>query len=265
MPSSIIDTHAHLDMKPFDPDRRDVIKRAKESGVSRIVNVGIDLKSSRRAIELAEAHTEISATVGFHPHEASQLQTQDLDRLAELAVHPRVVAIGEIGLDYYRNRSPKETQLYALQAQLDLAKNLSLPVVIHSRQAETDMVAMLEKWTSSFEPSDQRIPGVIHCFNGSAQIAERYLEMGFLIAFGAYIGYPTSTDLHNIVSSIPSDRLVAETDCPFLPPQRLRGKRNEPSYLLDTIKALAKIRKVSVEVIAMETTRNATRLFGLPA
>jgi len=261
---SMIDTHAHLDMAPFDRDRTEVIARARDAGVSMIITVGTDLESSRKAVNLAEKYPEVLATAGFHPHEAARVKKVDMANLAEIAKHPSVVAIGEIGLDFYGNRAPRETQLQALQWQLELAERLDLPVIIHCRQAEQDMLPVLHNWASSDKRPDGQPRGVIHCFSGDIETAQQYLDMGFFISFGAYIGYPSSLHLGNVIRSIPQDRLVVETDCPFLPPQGQRGKRNEPVYLPLTVGVLAKIREVSPETAAKETTRNAHHLFRRP-
>ena len=251
-------------MASFDKDRSEVIVRARDAGISMIVTVGIDLESSRRAVRLTEGYPELLATVGFHPHGAAGMRKADTANLAEMAGHPRVVAIGEIGLDFYRNRSPREAQLRALRWQLELASRVDLPVVIHSRQAEREILPLLHDWASShIRPGGHPI-GVIHCFNGDIGAAQRYLNMGFFISLGAYIGYPASLHARSVIRSIPQDRLVVETDSPFLPPQRLRGKRNEPSYLPLTVETLAEIRGVSPETVAQETTQNARHLFRLP-
>ncbi len=261
----MIDTHAHLNMAPFEKDCAQVIERAKSVGVTTIIVVGFDLATSRKAVELADAYPEIMATVGFHPHEASKLKKIDIGHLAALTKNARVVAVGEIGLDFYRNKSPRETQLQVLQWLLELADEVDLPVVIHSRQADKDMTAVLRDWTASNKRLNERAAGVIHCFNGSIDVAQRYLEMGFYIAFGAYVGYPKSINLHHVIRSITGDRLLMETDCPYLPPQNHRGQRNEPSYILETLKVLAHIRKSSPEAVAGEATNNARTLFGLHA
>jgi TatD DNase family protein len=251
-------------MAPFNEDRADVIARARECGVATIISVGTDLSSSREAIKLAESHAEVLAAVGFHPHEAGGVSEPDIASLAQLARHPRVVAIGEVGLDFYRDYSPRAEQLQALNWQLALAASLNLPVVIHCRQAEGQMLPLLRDWTSRHEPSKGESPGVIHCFSGDIETAQQYLKMGFFISLGAYIGYPASSNLHGVVRSIPQDRLVVETDSPFLPPQSRRGKRNEPAFLPRTVELLAEIRRVPPEQIARETTANARRLFRLP-
>jgi TatD DNase family protein len=264
MTISIIDTHAHLDMAPFDEDRTGVIARARDTGVSTIINVGINLESSQKAVVMADNHSEVLAAVGFHPQEAPRMKKEDVTNLAKLANHPRVVAIGEIGLDFYRSSSPQKTQLQVLQWQLELAESLDLPVIIHCRQAEKEMLTLLQNWTSSHKRPNSQSRGLIHCFSGDTETAQRYLDMGFLISFGAYIGYPSSFHLRNVIKSIPQDKLVVETDSPFLPPQSHRGKRNEPSYLPLTVEALAEIREISSETAAKETTQNARRLFRCP-
>ncbi len=260
----IVDTHAHLDSNQFDNDRDKVIARALNAGVSTIISVGVNLESSKKAIELAEKRPEVLAAVGFHPHEASTVKQEDIAELAKIANHPRVVAIGELGLDFYRNYSPRGVQLQALKWQLELAGELEMPVVIHCREAEKDLLNLLRQWTSRYKERQGQGRGVIHCFMGDSDAAQQYLEMGFYLSLGGYIGYPASSYAHDVVRAIPQDRLMVETDCPFLSPQKYRGKRNEPSYLPLTVEVLAKIRGVALEAVARETTENAHRLFGIP-
>jgi len=263
MVTSIVDTHAHLDMAPFDQDRNEVISRAKLAGVSTIITVGIDIGSSRQAVKLADKYQHIWATTGFHPHEASRVNQEQIDELAVIANHPKIVAIGEIGLDFYRNRSPKEQQFQALEWQLELADKLNLPVIIHSRQADREMLAVLRNWLSSRTQNNKKAVGVIHCFNSDLDIAKKYINMGFYIAFGAYISYPASQHLRTVIRGIPPGRLLLETDCPYLPPQQHRGKRNEPSYLSLTLGIVAEARRTSPDKVATETTQNAYHLFDL--
>ncbi len=257
----MVDTHAHLDMSAFDEDRREVIARALDAGVGTIITVGTNLESSKRAIELAEKYPEILATVGFHPHDVATVDKADIASLGEIANHPRVVAIGEVGLDFYRDYSPREAQLQALKWQLDLAAKLELPVIIHCRQAERDMLNLLCDWVSVYKYPRGQDRGVIHCFSGDSDNSRRYLDMGFYLSLGAYIGYPNSESAHDVIRSIPEDRLLIETDCPFLSPQSHRGKRNEPSYLPLTIEVLARIRREPSQEVAKKTTENAQRLF----
>ena len=236
----IVDTHAHLDMSAFDKDRLDVIARARDAHVNKIINVGTNLESSKKAIGLAEKYPEIHAAIGFHPHDSAKVGKAHILELAEIANHPRVVAIGEIGLDFYKNYSPREEQIQTLRLQLDLATQLGLPVIIHCRQAEREMLNLLYDWILLNNNSQKICPGVIHCFNNGKDTLRQYLDMGFYISLGAYIGYPTSR-MCGVILDIPDDRLVVETDCPFLPPQRYRGKRNEPAYVSLTVELLSKI------------------------
>jgi len=258
MDQLIVDTHAHLDMDAFNNDRTEVIGRAVDEGVSKIITVGVDLESSKKAIELSENRPEVLVAVGFHPHEVSNVKKEDIASIAKIARHPGVVAIGEVGLDFYRNYSPREAQLQVMKWQLELAVELSLPVIIHCRQAEREMLKILRDWT---ERSKGQSRGVIHCFSGDSNTAQQYLDMNFYIAFGAYIGYPNAVSMRSVIKSIPLDRLLVETDSPYLPPQSHRGKRNEPAYLPRTVGTLAEIRGVSFEEIARETTQNAHRIF----
>ena len=260
---SIVDTHAHLDMSTFDKDRTEVLARALNAGVSMIITVGTNLESSKKAVELAKKHPEIFATVGFHPHDVAAVERTDIANLAEIANHPRIVAIGEIGLDFYRNYSPRETQLQALKWQLELAAKLELPVIIHCRQAEKDMLNLLHDWVLRHKSRDGQHQGVMHCFSGDSDTARQYLALGFYLSLGAYIGYPASGNAYSVIRNIPEDRLLVETDCPFLPPQSHRGRRNEPAYLPLTVEALAQIREESSETVARITTENAHRLFRL--
>lgn len=258
----LIDTHAHLDMSQFDHDRADVIRRARDAGVDTIVTIGIDMASSKKAIQLAETNPGIYATIGFHPQDARFMKPQDVKELKELAKNPRVVAVGEVGLDYYHMLSPRETQVKVFHSLLDLAGETNLPVIIHSRDADQDTITTLLNWAGSLGKSAGREIGVIHCFSGDERKAQTFLDMGFYIAFGAYVSYPSSR-LAEVIRSIPDDRLLVETDCPFLPPQTHRGKRNEPSYIPQTAGIIAGIRGVSFDKIARQTTENACRLFNI--
>jgi TatD DNase family protein len=256
----IIDTHAHLDMAPFSADRAEVISRARQTGVARIITIGIDLASSNEAIRLAESYAGVWATVGIHPQHAAGVSETDIKSLASLARHPRVVALGEMGLDFFRDYSPRDTQLMVLACQLELARKLGLAVVIHCRRAEKEMIPILRAWTASL-PGPRA--GVIHCFSGDEVTLRHYLDMGFYISLGAYIGYPSSSGLRAAIRAIPADRLLLETDAPYLPPQSRRGKRNEPAYVTETLRWLAEIRGVSQEELGRETTNNAVELFRL--
>jgi TatD DNase family protein len=258
---NVIDTHAHLDMPEFDTDRAEVIERARCSGVNTIITIGIDIASDQKAIALAENNTHIWAAVGIHPQESKNITKQDIENLAKLSRNPRVVALGELGLDYFRDYSPHETQIAVLHSELDIARNIGLPIIIHCRQAQQDMLPILQDWCASY-PKD-RPRGVIHCFSGDIDIANKYIDMGFFISLGAYIGYPSSAQLRTIISEIPLDRVVVETDSPFLPPQKYRGKRNEPAYVITALNVLAEVKQMSLDEIALQTTINANKVFLL--
>jgi TatD DNase family protein len=263
MEANIIDTHAHLDMPEFDSDRDAVINKAFESGVKTINTIGINLESCQRAIELAEKYQGIVSSAGFHPQESNNVTREDVNKLAELARHPRVVALGEMGLDYYRLKSSRERQLEVLKWQLDLAGEIDKPIIIHCRDAQQDMVSTIRRWIGADHVNHDKVRGVLHCFNGDLEMANLYIELGFYIALGGYIGYPSSAKLRSTVGNIPAEKLVIETDCPFLPPQKYRGQRNEPSYSTITLSVLAEVKGVSVEEMAHQTTLNARRLFNL--
>jgi len=244
-------------MVDFTGDCDDVIARAVEAGVDKIVTAGTSVKSSEKAIALAEKYARVFAAVGIHPHEAADIQKADITIIAGLAKHPRVVALGEMGLDFYRNYTPQDSQYQTLKWQLELASELRLPVIIHARQSTKEMLEILSDWVKQ---PHAKPPGVIHCFQDSIPAAKTYLEMGFYLAFGGYISYPNSR-LAEVIKTIPEDRLLVETDAPYLPPQKNRGKRNEPAYITLTVENLAEILGTSAEKVARQTTENANKLF----
>lgn len=250
------DTHAHLQWASFDEDREKVIDRAGKVGVEYIVNIGFDLDGSREAIELAEKHSGLFATIGFHPHNASQFSEGTLDQIRRLAKNPKVVAIGEIGLDYYRDLSPRRVQNEAFQAQLSLAEELGLPVVIHDRDAHADTLKMLARF-------DGVVTGVMHCFSGSNEMADQCLKLGFYISFAGPVTFPNSRKLHEVVRFVDLDRVLLETDSPWLSPQSKRGRRNEPAFLPFIAEKVAELKGVSVDYLAEVTTGNAKEIFHL--
>jgi len=258
----LIDSHAHLDMPRFDADREEVINRAGYTGVTGIINVGIDLASSQKAIALAQSHPGVLAAVGIHPQEARDITPKDIAGLSELSRRSKVVAIGEIGLDFYRDYAPHQQQIQVLEWQLALASESGLPAVIHCRQAEKETPGILRDWTNK-RPASAAPPGVIHCFSGSLELAQTYLALGFYISLGAYIGYPSSRKFRDVIKRLPLDRLLIETDCPFLPPRSRRGQRNEPAYVVETAKELAGIKGLTLQEIAEKTTQNTARLFRI--
>lgn len=260
----VFDSHGHLQLAAFDRDRDAVLERARDAGVSGSVVVGIDGESNRRAVALTKRHPDVFAAVGFHPHEAKSFDGEALHLLRELAQAPGVVAIGETGFDFYRNLSPRADQERAFRAHLELAAELGLPVIIHARQAEKETLAALRSWTNS-NPALSRPLGVLHCFAGSAESARAYFEMGFLISVAGNVTYPNAAHLRSVVAAVPLERLVVETDCPFLAPQSRRGRRSEPADVVETAKAVAAIQDVTFGEVARATTDNARALFRITA
>jgi len=260
----VIDTHCHLNFDSYDADRDQVIARAAEAGVTRIINPGIDEATSRAALDLTKRYSNIYAAVGVHPNDTASFSEADLDWIEALAGEAKVVAIGEIGLDYHWHDSPKEAQFKAFEAQLALAAKLGLPVIIHNREASDDIMAILENWTSSLPPALRDRPGVLHSFSAPKQIAERALAAGFYLGFTGPITFKNADDLRRIATSVPQDRLLVETDAPFLTPTPHRGQRNEPAYIPLMVARLASLHAIPVEQMAAATTANAERLFRLP-
>jgi TatD DNase family protein len=258
----LVDSHAHIDMRLYNKDRDQVLERAREAGVAAVVDVGCDLYSSGVAIRLAERYSEVFAALGFHPHSASKIREGDLERLSELSHHPKVVAIGEIGLDFYRNLSPRDVQIDSFKKQLALAQRLGLPVIVHCRDAQEDVLGILTEWADGVDRANESL-GVIHCFSGDLELSQRYIEMGFLLSIAGPITYSTYR-APEVAHHIPLDKLLIETDCPFLTPQPYRGKRNEPSYVSLIADKVGEIRGVPSDVVAEHTTANAVQLFGLP-
>ncbi|GAX59849.1 deoxyribonuclease [Candidatus Scalindua japonica] len=252
----IIDTHAHLDFPDFKDDIDVVIKRAEEVGVEYIINVGTSVGTSVKSLELAKNYDHIYASVGIHPNAASNVSTDDWLRLEALAVEDKVVAIGETGLDYYRDRSKKEDQQRLFLKHIELAERHHLPVIIHNREASEDCLEIVRQYSG-------RVNGVIHCFAGSKDDAKEFLEHGFYISFAGPITFPKAENLREALKAVPVEKLLLETDCPFLAPQPKRGKRNEPSYLQCTIPVLAELYKLSEEDIKRITSLNAMTLFGI--
>ncbi len=261
---TLVDTHAHLDFDQFDADRPAVIERAKAAGVVAIVNVGADLASSRRAVELAEQYEPIYAAVGMHPHDAKRLDGATLARLRELARRRKVVAVGEIGLDFYRNLSPQDVQRRALQAQLAWAAKMGKPVIIHDRDAHEEIIGILAEWAKGLgdSPPAGRL-GVLHTFSGDVAMAERAIDLGFYISISGPVTYLNARKLPDIVRMLPLDRLLVETDCPFLTPHPYRGKRNEPAFVRLVAERIAELKGLPFNDLALATTANARRLFGI--
>jgi TatD DNase family protein len=250
----LIDSHAHLDFSPFDDDREAVIERAEEAGVVAILNVGTSLRSSRAAVALAEQHGFIYAAVGIHPHDAVTATAVVLDELRTLACHPKVVAVGEIGLDYYRDLSPRPAQRRAFADQLALAADLKLPVVVHSREAHDDVLTALQGWDGT---------GVLHSYSAGPERLEEVLGLGFSVGVSGPVTFPKADRLRAVAAAVPLDRLLVETDCPYLTPVPHRGRRNEPAYVQYVVEAVARARGVPAHGVAQATADNARRVFGI--
>ena len=253
----LIDTHAHLSLPQFDQDRTEVIKRARDAGIKHIITVGTDSDDCRKAVALAQEHDFISAAVGIHPHDAKTINAETYSLLRELADDDNVVAIGEIGLDFYRNLSSQEIQVQHFREQLWLAREVSLPVIIHDREAHQKVLQILQ------EEKAETMGGVIHCFSGDWEMAKACLDMGFYISIPGTITFKKSEEYHKLVRDLPLDRMLVETDCPFLAPYPFRGKRNEPAYVQYVAKAVAGIKGLGCEAFAEITTQNAQKLFNL--
>ena len=253
----LVDTHAHLDFPQFADDLSQTLDRAREAGVVAIVNAGVSLETSECAIALAEHFPEVHAAVGVHPHDARDLDADALRRLEELAAHPRVVAVGETGLDYVRKLSSPEAQRRAFAAHARLAVRLGLPVIVHNRSADEDVLAVLEEVAAG-----GTLRGVMHCFSGSAETARRAVELGLYIAVGGVVTFPSAGALREAVKEVPFDRLVLETDAPYLAPQPVRGKRNEPAYIAHTANAVAALLEQDADDVARIASNNAAELFG---
>ena len=253
---TFFDTHAHLDSAQYRDDREEVIARAGRAGVGLICNVGYDLPSSQRSVALAQAHDGIYASVGVHPHEASTLDEAAVRELWTLAAHPKVVAIGEIGLDYYRDLSPRDLQQRAFRRQIDLARQLRLPVIIHDREAHREVVAVLR------EEKARDVGGILHCFSGDVDMARECLELGFHIALGGPVTFSNGQRAQEVARLVPMDRLLVETDCPYLAPVPHRGGRNEPAFVRLVAERLAVLRGLDLEELAARTTQNALTLYN---
>jgi TatD DNase family protein len=261
-----VDSHAHLDGERYDPDREQVIARARENKIETILAIGIGDGPGTLdcAIKLAAQHDFIYATVGIHPHEAKQANAADFLELEQLAKRPKVIAWGEIGLDYYYDHSPRDIQQQVFLKQLQLAGAAKLPVIIHCRPSEgsenawEDCLRMLgEEWSST------GLGGILHCFTGTTNHAKRALDMGFNISFAGNITFPKAQQIRDVAKDIPLDRILIETDCPFLAPIPHRGERNEPAFVTEVASQLGRIRNLSAEEVGLQTSKNFYRFFSL--
>ena len=253
-----VDTHCHLDFEDLAAEREGILARAKQVGVQQVITIGIDLPTSRRAIALAEANGMIYATIGIHPHNACELSSKDFQELLTLGRNSQVVAYGEIGLDFYRNYKPQPVQISCLHEQLNVARELGLPVVIHDREAHEEVLQILR------EEKAWELGGTMHCFSGDWLFAKKCLDLGFHLSIAGPVTFAKADILQNVARQCPLDRLLLETDAPFLAPVPNRGKRNEPALLIHTAEKIASVRNITLEEVARQTTSNARRLFKLP-
>lgn len=251
-----IDTHAHIQMIEFDADREEALARARTAGIELMVTVGYHLEASQRAVEAAQRYSQVYASIGIHPHDARHYDEKTEQALRELAGSPKVVAIGEAGLDFYRDRSPRPAQMDAFRRQIHLAKERGLPLIVHDREAHQETMQILKE--------EQAEVVVLHCFSGDLAMAEEAWARGYYTSIAGPVTYPKNEALREVVRRARPDRLVLETDCPYLPPQAFRGRRNEPAHLLSTAHEVAGLLRMSLDALGCLTTENARRLFGLP-
>ena len=261
----LTDTHCHLDFNRFDQDRDQVISRARDVGLSRLLNPGITIESSTIAIELAEKYSEVYAAVGVHPNDGLSWDDDSISTLRELAAHPKVVAIGEIGLDFYRDRTPPDFQRLIFREQLNLAAELNLPLVIHSRQAMKDVIDILSNWQKGLLKSGHDLakhPGVLHSFSGDGDEAAQIRKVNFMIGITGPVTFHNAGELKDLVIRLPLTDLVIETDAPFLTPHPFRGKRNEPARVKLVAEKIAELHQEAYNIVTQITTSNAAQLFG---
>jgi TatD DNase family protein len=253
----LFDTHVHLNAEQYEEDLEEVISRAQNAGVSHMVCVGFDRPTIQKAMELAERYDFIYACVGWHPVDAIDMKDEDLLWIEELAAHPKVVAIGEMGLDYHWDKSPKDIQKEVFRKQIQLAKRVRLPIVIHNREATADIVEILK------EEGAAEVGGIMHCFSGSPEVAVECLKMNFYISLGGPVTFKNAKKPKEVAELIPLEKLLIETDCPYLAPHPYRGKRNEPGYVKLVAEQIAEIKGLSFEEVATVTTANAKKLFDI--
>jgi TatD DNase family protein len=256
----LIDSHAHVDFPQFDDDRDAMLERARAAGVNTILAIGVGPGPEKldAAVPYAEAHDWIYTTVGIHPHEAKQVTSEHLETLARLANHPKVIAWGEIGLDYFYDHSPRDVQQRVFRAQMELAHAAKLPLIIHCRDAWSDCLDILDEY---WKPTG--LGGILHCFTSTIEDARRGVDMGFMVSFTGNLTYPKAQNIRDVAKDLPLEKILIETDSPYLAPQAVRGKRNEPAYVAEVAKALANVRDLGTEETAAATAENFRRFFHL--
>ncbi|NIO15701.1 MAG: YchF/TatD family DNA exonuclease [Deltaproteobacteria bacterium] len=257
MPGFLFDSHTHLDMEPLSLNPERVMERARIAGVTGMVTIGIDIESCERNIALAERFDDVSVAVGIHPHNAEEVTDEAMGKLASLASHPRVVAVGETGLDFYRDYADRDAQRAAFRKHLRMAKELNKPVVIHDRDAHGEVLRIID------EEGPPEAGGVFHCFSGSFPFARQCMERGFLISIPGVVTYPNAKNIAAVAKKIPTDRLLIETDAPFLSPHPHRGRANEPAYLIHTAEKIGELKGLTTEDVGRITTTNARRIFQI--
>lgn len=254
----LVDTHCHLDFEKFDADRDAVVSRADAAGVKRIVVPALDLDNCAAVLNLAERYPAVYAAVGMHPNSTAAWDDAWIEQLRDLAAHDKVVAIGEIGLDYYWDKSPPEVQKQAFEAQLTLASELDLPVIIHNRESDDDVLSILKRSVQS----ERERPGVLHSFSSTWDVAEAAIELGYYLGFTGPVTYKSADALRDVLARTPMDRILIETDAPFLTPQAHRGHRNEPAYVVHVAEQVARVRDINLNIVKAMTTENAACVFG---
>lgn len=252
----MIDSHAHLDEERFDEDRDELIKSLKENAISYVINPSSDMETSRRVVELSNKYDNIFAAVGIHPHDAEGFKDEDLDELRELSKNEKVVAIGEIGLDYYYDNSPREIQKEVFIKQLELSHELNLPVIIHTRDAMGDTYDILKEF-------EGRVRGVMHCYTGSIEMAEKFMKLGFYISIAGPVTFKNAVNVREMAKQIPLERLLIETDSPYLAPVPNRGKRNDPTNVRYVADMLANLKEIQIDKIIEHSRENTVKLFSL--
>ncbi|MCQ6281857.1 TatD family hydrolase [Bacillus sp. EB600] len=253
----LFDTHAHLNAEEYKDDLDEVIARAQEAGVTHMVVVGFDRPTIEKAMELVDRFDFLYASVGWHPVDAIDMTEEDLVWIEELAAHPKVVALGEMGLDYHWDKSPKDIQKVVFRKQIQLARKVHLPVIIHNREATADIIEILKE-----EKADE-VGGIMHCFSGSPEIAQECVNMNFYISLGGPVTFKNAKRPKEVAAEIPLDKLLIETDCPYLTPHPYRGKRNEPGYVKLVAEQIAEIKGITYEEVAEVTSKNAKKFFGI--
>ena len=254
----MIDSHVHLDDAKFDYDRENLIENLKEHGLDRVYNIGADLESSIASVELADKYEIIKAVIGIHPHAASEYNQEVEDKLIELAKNENVRAIGEIGLDYYYDNSPRDIQVQVFKKQIELANKLKLPIVVHSREAAKETFDII----SSYKEKYKDLKFLIHCFSQSVEMMREYVKMGCYIALGGVVTFKNSKVPKEVAKEVPLENLLLETDCPYLAPEPMRGKRNEPMFIKYSAQKIAEIRGISLEELLKATDENTRRFYN---